>query len=310
MKNIKKTMVFPPFLKQGDTIVLVATARKITKPDIAFSIQVFESWGLTVHLSKYLFEANNQFAGTDDERLFDLQSAIDNPNIKAIFCVKGGYGTARIIDKVNFESFNKNPKWVCGFSDVTVLLMHLANIGFAGIHSIMPTQFPKENSKNSIESLKQTLFGELATFQLKPHPLNINGKSKGKLIGGNLTIINNLIATSSDFDFENCILFIEDIDEYLYHIDRMLGHLFRTSKLNKLAGLIVGHFSDMKDNTVPFGKDSYAIISDYISNFNFPVVFGFPVGHEFDNLALIVGSEIKMDVDSQHVVIEYLYNGN
>jgi len=285
-----------PPLQIGDTIAIVSTARKISVVEIAYSTQIFESWGLKVLTAPNLFAQYNQFAGTDAQRLADVQWAFDNPNIKAVICARGGYGTSRIIDQIDFTFIKKHPKWVVGFSDVTVLLSHLQGQAIESIHAIMPILFPQQNAANSIESLRKALFGELLKYKIAPHSFNRSGTAKGKIVGGNLSIINNLIGTKSDLLFAGKILFIEDIDEYLYHIDRMIGHLDRSGKLANLAGLVVGHFTDMKDNAIPFGLDAYQIISEKVIKYAYPVTFGFPTGHDFDNMAMICGREADLMV--------------
>lgn len=292
-------MIFPKLLNENDTILLISTARKVNLDELKYAISVFENWGLKVVLGKNLFQENNQFAGSDEQRTEDLQWAINHPTASAIMCVRGGYGTARIIDSINFSAFSTYPKWVCGFSDCTVLHSHLQKLGFASIHSTMPLFFSNPNYKNSVESLKKILFYGLQILDnqtFKSHILNIKNNIKGVVIGGNLSIIHHLIGTNSDLDFENKVLFIEDIDEYLYHIDRIMNQLDRAGKLKKLAGLIVGHFTDMKDNAIPFGKNAYEIIQEYAQKYQIPTLFGFQAGHDFDNLSIILGKEININI--------------
>lgn len=307
-----------PPLQKGDTIAIVSTARKISIEEITYSLEVFRSWGLSVTTAPNLFAQDHQFAGTDAQRLADIQWAFDNPQIKAIICARGGYGTARIIDQIDFTNIKQQPKWVAGFSDVTVLLSHLQVHGIECLHAIMPILFPHPNAVNSIESMRKALFGELLEYQVPYNELNKLGTAKGEIVGGNLSIINNLIGTKSDFDFAGKILFIEDIDEYLYHVDRMMVQLDRSGKLANLAALIVGHFTDMKDNTIAFGQDAYQIINQTVKKYAYPVCYGFPIGHAFDNMALICGREAELMVsgagsmlyanhlpkDSHHLTIE------
>jgi muramoyltetrapeptide carboxypeptidase len=292
----------PPYLKKGDKIAFVSTARKVTLKEIEFAINFFKSNGLEVITAPNLFQEHHQFSGTDSQRIEDLNWAINNNEIKAIICVRGGYGTTRILDNIDFSSLHKSPKWVAGFSDVTALHFKLNSLGIQSIHSTMPILFHQENAKLSNESLLNTLMGENINIECKNHFLNRKGQSKGIIIGGNLSLIHNMIGTNSDINFEGKILFIEDIDEYLYHIDRMMGHLKRANKLKNLAGLIVGHFTDMKDNQVPFGMDAYRIISESVAEYNYPVCFGFPTGHDFDNLALKCGAEVQLEVNSNTIL--------
>lgn len=280
-------MIEPKPLKKGSKIALVSTARKVSKEEMQFAISVFQSWGLEVLEGKNLYQTDHQFAGTDTERISDLQSALDNPKIEAIICARGGYGTARIIDQIDFSAFKKNPKWIVGFSDVTVLHCHLQNMGFCSIHAIMPILFENPKAQKSIDSLKEALFGQKITYpQTYPLP-------EAEMVGGNLSIIHNLIGTKSDINTDNKILFLEDIDEYYYHIDRMINHLERADKLSKLKALVIGHFTDLKDNKIPFGKTVKEIILDTVSKYNYPVFFDFAAGHDFDNLALVLGRKWK-----------------
>lgn len=292
-------MIRPPYLETGDTVILISTARKVSREEINPSIAIIESWGLKVQLGNHLFSEDNQFAGTDKQRAVDLQFALDSDVIKAIICVRGGYGTVRIIDQINFSNFVKKPKWLCGFSDVTVLHSMIHNIGIQSIHSTMPLLFPKDEQKDAVESLRQALFGEMLHYQFPVNPMNKGVHMEGQVIGGNLSIINNLIGTSSDIDTKDKILFLEDLDEYLYHIDRMMVHLKRAGLLSGLSGLLIGHMSDMNDNTVPFGKSAYEIILDAVKEYKYPVFFDFPAGHLNNNYAIKLGSEVQLEQKSE-----------
>ncbi|QCR23539.1 LD-carboxypeptidase [Pontibacter sp. SGAir0037] len=292
-------------LRQGDKIAIISTARKIALPELEAAVQTFEQWGLEVVLGKTIGASYNQFAGDDALRLEDLQQMLDNPAIKGIVCARGGYGTSRIIDQVDFSSFVSNPKWIVGFSDVTTLHSHVHNLGIESIHAIMPVLFSREGSEAAKESLRQLLFGEAIAYTAPPHAFNRTGKAKGKIVGGNLSMLHTLAATRSDISTQGKILFIEDLDEYLYHIDRMLVHLDRAGKLAGLAGLIVGHMSDMRDNAIPFGKDAYEIIAEHAGKYHFPVCFNFPVGHEPHNMALVCGREAILHVQEGEVRLQY-----
>lgn len=290
----------PPLLSPGDKVAVIATAKTFEQSTIRSAFQYLKDWKLEVVAGQNLFKKNFQYAGTDAERLEDLQWAIDNPQIKAIFLARGGYGTGRIIDLVNFEPLFANPKWIIGFSDVTVLHFSLQKLGLQSIHGPMPIAFEKNQLTKSLEKLKNTLFYSPLAYTWKVQTiLNKTGNAKGELIGGNLTIINNLIGTKSDFDFSGRILFIEEVGEYLYHIDRMMIHLKRAGKLEKLNGLIIGHFSDIKDNSAPFGKNYQTIILDAVQEYNFPVAFGFPAGHEDRNDPLVLGAKINLEVKEE-----------
>ena len=241
-------MINPPYLKKNDKVAIIAPAKKVSPQDIKMAVQILESWGLEVILGKHLFKTYNQFAGTDAERTEDLQMMLDNPEIKAIICARGGYGTTRIVDKLDFSEFVIHPKWLVGFSDITVLHCQIHRLGIESIHGIMPLLFPKQ-TEQTIESLRKGLFGEnLELHSIHEHSLNRQGETRGLLIGGNLSLFANNIGTPSDIDTKGKILFLEDVSEYLYHLDRMMIHLYRAEKLRNLAGLIIGQFSEIKDN--------------------------------------------------------------
>jgi muramoyltetrapeptide carboxypeptidase len=293
-------------LQAGDKIAIIATARKITLTEIEIAIQYFESWGLTVVLGKTIGASYNQFAGDDALRLNDLQEMLDDPEIKAIICARGGYGTTRILDQVDFSLFQKKPKWVVGFSDVTALLCHIHKLKIKSVHAIMPILFPRAGADPSIESLRRILFGEELSYTAPPHPFNKSGLEQGQLIGGNLSMLHTITGTRSEIDTTDKILFLEDLDEYLYHIDRMMVHLDRCGKLANLAGLIVGDMSDMHDNPVPFGKTAYEIINEHTGKYNYPVSYGFPVGHEPLSLALVCGREAQLIVGKEGSKLRYV----
>ncbi len=292
-------MKTPSYIKRGDKIGIVSTARRISKEEIYPAVKIFKEWGLEVVLGKHLFEEYNQFAGTDEQRTADLQQMLDENSVKAIIFARGGYGTVRIIDKLNFSNFIKKPKWIAGYSDVTVLHSHIhSNFGIETLHSTMPLNISENKfSEESLESFKKALFGEKITYSLKISSLSRKGKAEGILVGGNLSILYSLIGTKSDINTNGKILFIEDLDEYLYHIDRMMMNLKRAGKLNNLAGLIVGGMSEMNDNKIPFGKTANKIIAETVEEYNYPVCFNFPAGHKNDNRVLILGREIKFNVD-------------
>jgi muramoyltetrapeptide carboxypeptidase len=293
----------PPFLKKGDSVYVLSTARKITLEEIKPAIQTFEQWGLKVIVGDTIGLEDHQYAGTDTQRLIDFQKAIDNPSIKAIICARGGYGTVRMMDDINYDEFMKTPKWIVGFSDVTYLHTHISNnIGIQCVHSIMPVQFPK-STVDAVETLRRELFGEPNDYTLAPHPLNRLGKAEGILIGGNLSILYSITGTRSGINTFGKILFIEDIDEYCYHIDRMMINLKRSGKLHNLAGVIVGAFSDIKDNVIPFGKNACEIIAEHLEKFDYPVCFDFPAGHIADNRALGIGKIYKLNVTPGEVKI-------
>lgn len=291
----------PKLLKEKDKVVIIATSKKFTG-DIAPAVKLLEGWGLQVILGDNLFKGDNLLAGTDDERAADLQSALDNKEIKAIFCVRGGYGASRIIDRIDFKKFLKQPKWVVGYSDVTVLHSHIHGLGIQSIHGTMPMLFDRDSAE-SLESLRKALFEGENLYTISSHPLNREGKVKAEIVGGNFSILSTIIGTKSDLDTKGKILFIEEIDEYLYEIDRMTVHLKRAGKLKKLAGLIVGHMTGIKDGEVPFGKNAYEIVADAVKEYNFPVCYGFPAGHERENYSIILGKRTSLQVTAEAVTI-------
>lgn len=288
-------MTTPPYLKKGGKIGIVAPARKISREEIRFAIDTFEKWGLKVVLGKNLFGSKNQYSGSDEQRTEDLQKMLDDNSVRAIISARGGYGTLRIIDKLDFKKFQKNPKWVIGYSDITALHSHIHQIfQIETLHATMPINFSKD--EESVETLRKSLFGEKISYELNPHSLNRKGKAEGILVGGNLSLLYALKGSKSGISTSGKILFIEDLDEYLYHIDRMMISLKRAGKLSHLAGLIVGGMSEMKDNQTPFGKTAEEIICESVAEFDYPVCFGFPAGHQEKNLALPFGRRANLNV--------------
>ena len=295
---------FPPALRAGQRVALVSPARKISAAELAPAIATLKSWGLNVVLGESIAGDHHQFAGDDALRRRDFQQQLDDPSIRAILCARGGYGTARIVDGLNFAGFNAQPKWVAGFSDITVLNSHLLALGHASIHGVMPVLFHQAGGEMALESLRRALFGEAAQpIEAPAHPLNRLGTATGALVGGNLSLLHTITGTASQASFAGRILFLEDLDEYLYHIDRMLLHLHRSGQLAGLAGLVVGHFSDMRDNTIPFGTTAAEIIDSYARLYDFPVAYGFPIGHEAENVALVVGQTARLAVDGSGALL-------
>lgn len=247
----------------------------------------------------------NYFAGDDALRLQNLQNALDDESIKAIICARGGYGTTRIIDQVDFSKFHKHPKWLVGFSDVTTLHSHIHTFGLESVHAIMPLLFPKPGAEPSIESLRKVLFGEELQYTAAPHAFNRTGTATGQLVGGNLSMLHTLTGTRSDISTDGKLLFLEDLCEYLHHVDRMMVHLDRSGKLANLAGLIIGDMSDMNETPVPFVKSAYEIILEHTGKYNYPVCYSFPVGHEPLNLALVCGREATLEVSEAGTLLRY-----
>ena len=294
----------PPFLKKGDKIAITCPAKKLPNP-MTDAIKLLQSWGLEVILGDTVNASYHQFAGDDAFRAKDLQRFIDDDSIKAIIAARGGYGTVRMIDLVDFSRFTQNPKWVIGFSDITLLHAHLfANFNAPSIHGQMPMTIP-DASVRSLDTLRKALFGEEISYQIKPNALNRIGETEGLLIGGNLSILLSASGSVSDMDYAGKILFIEDIGEYLYAVDRMLRTLKRAGKLQHLKGLIVGGFTDIKDNDIPFGQTIPEIVMDVINEYDYPVCFDFPAGHVTDNCSLVLGKMLSLSVTDQEVNIFY-----
>lgn len=300
-------MIKPPFLKPGDKIGIVAPGRKVKPADIEASIHFFKAWGLQVVLAKNVYSNDHSYlAGTDSQRLFDFQSMMDDTTIRAIICARGGYGSTRILDQLDFTTFLKSPKWVVGFSDITAFHLKLFNINVASVHGTMPILFSKTESADSIESLRRILFGEPQHFLVNSCSSNRTGKATGQLIGGNLSLLVDSIGTANEPETDGKVLVIEEIDEYLYKLDRMMVQLKRAGKLNNLNGLIVGYMTDIKDTELKFGETVEGIILNHTSSFQFPIAFNFPVGHENPNQAWIHGAAAQLDVTEHNSRLSYL----
>lgn len=295
----------PNYIKSGDTIGIAAPAGKIDMALVDVAKTVFESWGLQVVVGKSVEKQYFQFAGTDEERFLDMQSMINNDTIKAIVCARGGYGTIRLMEQLSFKKFRRKPKWLVGFSDITVLHAYINNaLKIPTIHGPMPKNF-KTATPDSIESLKKSLFGEKIKYSVPAHDLNRKGNASGILVGGNLSILYSLAKTKYDCRYRNKILFIEDLNEPLYHIDRMMHSMKMRGVFNKLHGLVVGGMTDIKDTKETFGKDAYEIIRDTVKDYKFPVCFGFPAGHFENNHALIMGRQISLQVSEKGTELFY-----
>lgn len=299
----------PPALKRGDTIGIVCPAGYMAKEKAQTCIDTLQQWGYKVQTGKTLGgSSSTYFSGSDEERLEDLQQMLDDDAIKAIICGRGGYGTGRIIDKISFKKFRKSPKWIIGFSDITVLHSHIhSNYHIATLHAPMAGAFNEEGYKNEyVQSLKKALEGKKATYNCTTNPLNALGIAEGEIVGGNLSLLAHLTGTLSDINTKGKILFIEEIGEYLYGMDRMLFQLKRSGKFDKLAGLIIGGFTDMKDTERPFGEPLYEIIYNIVSEYNYPVCYGFPVSHGKENYALKVGGTYRLSISSKKVLLKEL----
>ena len=290
-------MRIPPSLQKGDTIAILATARKNIDDNLKPAIDLLHSWGLEVVIGKSIGLDDNQLAGTDAQRAEDFQRQLDNPNIKAIWCVRGGYGTVRIIDLLDFTKFKQNPKWIIGFSDVTVIHSYVNKLNIASIHAAMPVTVGRA-SVESVETLRQAIFGESLKYEIPYSPANRLGFAKGEIVGGNLSILYSLMGSNAQIDCKGKILFIEDLDEYLYHIDRMMMSLKRCGCFDGLNGLIIGTMSKMRDNDIPWGKNANQIIADVTKDYSFPILYNFPAGHFHDNRALIFGKQVSLELNA------------
>lgn len=297
-------MIIPPYLKKGDTIAIAAPARKISREEIAHAVGLLQHAGFNVFYDDRLFAQHHQFAGEESVRAAYFQDLLDNPDVNAIWCARGGYGSARIIDRLDFSRFCQQPKWICGYSDVTVFHNHIhQNFGISTLHTTMPInvkegQWDSPAAATFIAALK----GENLQYSLPDHPLNRKGNVSAPVVGGNLSMLYSLLGSPSDLNTDGKILFIEDLDEYLYHIDRMMTNLERNGKLSKLAGLVVGHLSDMHDNTIPYGKNAEEIVAEHCERYDFPLVFNFPAGHLPDNRAIRLGMPMNIKIDNEIII--------
>jgi muramoyltetrapeptide carboxypeptidase len=296
----QKKMKIPPYLKKGDTVAIVCTARKFFPEDAIPAKELLESWGLKTKLGATIGLDSCQLGGTDLERAADFQKMMDDENIKAIWCARGGYGTVRMVDLLDFTKFKKNPKWIMGFSDVTVLHSQANTERVASLHCIMPFTVPKASDEVK-ETLRKALFGEQIEYVISSKPYDIQGKASGELVGGNLSILYSLLGSKSSLDTKNKILFIEDLDEYLYHIDRMMQNIKRNGYFENVKGLVVGGMTDMHDNEIPFGQNAVQIITAIAKEYNIPVCFDFPAGHVKDNRALQLGKKVDFEVNEKEV---------
>lgn len=288
-------MLKPTYLKEGDRIRVISPAGKVKEEKVQPGINLLRECGFEVIPGKHLFEKHFQFAGTDEQRLDDLQQALDDPDCKGIVCARGGYGTIRIADRLDFTAFCKHPKWLVGFSDITILHALLQKNGYCSIHGAMPAFYLNNGQPSeSFIQLIKTLQGEHQVISCPNHPLNRTGQAKGQLTGGNLSILYSLLGTPFEPQTDGKILFIEDLSEYLYHLDRMMNSLKLAGKLKSLKGLIIGSFTEMKDNDSPFGQNVEEIILNAVKDYHFPVCFGIPAGHTDQNLPLVFGAEYEL----------------
>jgi muramoyltetrapeptide carboxypeptidase len=299
-------IITPPYLKKGDTIGIVCPAGFMAPEKMQACINTLRKWGYNIKTGITANSSSeNYFSGSDDERLNDFQQMLDDDSVQAVLCGRGGYGITRIVDRISFKKFVLQPKWIIGFSDITVLLNHVySNCGISTIHGPMAGAFNDPEPENKyLLSLRKALEGKKIQYHANVHPFNRKGEAVGELVGGNLALIAHSTGTDSDIKTKGRILFIEDVGEYLYNIDRMMYQLKRSGKLKKLAGLIVGTFTDNKDTDRPFGNTAEEIISEAVRDYDFPVCFGFPVGHGKENLALKIGVGYKLKVVKSKVFL-------
>jgi len=298
----------PPYLQKGDTVMIIAPAG-IVKDTVGVEngIALLKEWGLNYKLGKNVYRRNFQFSGTDEERLADVQAAFDDPTVKAVWCARGGYGAVRIIDDVDFTKFKLHPKWMIGFSDITVFHNELHNLGVESIHALMPLTYKpgEKEQKRAVKSLKKALFGKKLTYRISESPYNREGEGRGEIVGGNLSIVYSMLGSKSSLDTKGKILFLEDVGEAKYHIDRMLISLRRAGYFEGLQGLIIGGFNDIKATSSDFGMTLEEIVLDAVKGYDFPVSFDFPTGHITDNRTLIFGRTIDLKINARKAIVKF-----
>ncbi|MBJ6368225.1 LD-carboxypeptidase [Snuella sp. CAU 1569] len=306
------TLIQPPYLEAGDTVAIVAPSGilKNRTKEIEQAKNLLKSWGLHPIVGEHVFNQANHFAGTDDERCEDLQKALDDPNIRAIWCARGGYGTVRILDRLNWTKFKENPKWIIGYSDITALHNQIHNEGFESLHAIMCTSLQDDTStiKESISSFKAAIFGKPLSYTLEGSKYNRQGTASASLVGGNLTILHTMLGSNTSIDTSGKILFIEEIGEYKYHIDRMLQSLKRAGYFDQCKGVIVGNMTKLRKNTTLWGTSIEQLILDALADYDFPIAFNMPAGHEKDNRALILGRTVDLTVNNGQSTIFFRNN--
>jgi len=307
--KITNTLIQPPYLKAGDTVAIVAPSGVLNnrEKEVNQAKDLLKSWGLNVVVGENVFKKANHFAGTDYERAEDFQNALDNPNIKAIWSARGGYGTVRMIDKLDYTKYKENPKWVIGYSDITAIHNQLNNEGSESIHAMMCTSLTDDltDIETTVETFKCALFGKPLSYTIKSSTYNKTGTATAPLVGGNLTLLHTMLGSKTSIDTSGKILFIEEIGEYKYHIDRMLQSLKRAGYFDNLKGLIVGDMTKMRKNTTPWGTSIEQLILDAVAEYEFPVLFNFPAGHEDDNRALILGRTVEMNVTKETSTLNF-----
>ncbi|MDQ2658718.1 MAG: LD-carboxypeptidase [Bacteroidota bacterium] len=306
-------MIIPPKLKSGDIVAIVAPSRKVSPAQLDAALIVLESWGLTTKLGNNIFSDRHSYlAGTDDERCEDFQSMIDDPQVKAIFCARGGYGSTRIVEDIDFTPLKRSPKWVIGFSDITAFHLRLLSVDVASMHATMPIFFGREEAQASVETIGKALFDGECNIVFPAGPYNRPGKASGQVLGGNLSLIADALNTPSDPQMDGKILIVEEVDEYYYKLDRMFTQLRRTGKLRNLAGLVIGHMTDIKNSDLDFGETVFDIVTHAVRDYNYPLAFSFPSGHANPNDAWIQGAPAVLNIGSNSSTLAYpnIYSPN
>ncbi|TXD82200.1 LD-carboxypeptidase [Subsaximicrobium wynnwilliamsii] len=302
-------LIQPPYLKAGDTVAIVAPSGILQNrsDEVAHAVKLLESWGLHAVIGEHVFSQANHFAGSDAERCEDFQQALDDPKIAAIWCARGGYGTVRILDKLDYTKFKKHPKWLIGYSDITALHNQFHNEGYQTLHALMCTSLPRDISEieQTVGTFKSALFGMPENYTLKGSADNRIGKATGELVGGNLTILHTMLGSETSIDTSGKILFIEEIGEYKYHIDRMLQSLKRAGYFDDCAGVLVGDMTRLRTNTTLWGSSVEQLILDALAEYDFPIAFNMPAGHEDDNRAMIFGRVVELNVNKEKSSIRY-----
>ncbi len=305
----QQKMTQPPYLKVGDTVAIVAPSGilKNRQREVQQASDLLKSWGLNVVVGKYVFSQDNHFAGTDNERCEDFQNAMDDPTISAIWCARGGYGAVRILDKLDFTKFKTKPKWLIGYSDITALHSLFHNQGFETIHAMMCVSLTKdlEGLEQTVATFKSAIFGETLTYTLAGTNYNRVGTASGELVGGNLTMLHTMLGSETSIDTSGKILFIEEIGEYKYHIDRMLQSLKRASYFDNCAGVIVGDMTKLRKNTTLWGTSIEQLVLDALADYDFPIAFNMPAGHEDDNRAMFLGRTVQLTVGNEQSTVVF-----
>jgi muramoyltetrapeptide carboxypeptidase len=312
ISDMKENLTRPPYLKKGDTIMILSPAGRLRdRQGVEAGTELANHWGLVVFYGNHLLSQKGSFAGTDQERLDDLQQALDDPSIKAIWAARGGYGTVRIVDDLDFSRFRQNPKWIVGFSDITILHNKLNQLGYQSLHAQMPVTLELENpeQRKSIRSLHRALFGKKLEYKISANDSNNDadrkGVGRGQLVGGNLSIVYSMLGSDTNLKMKGKILFLEEVGERLYHIDRMIISLKRAGFFEQCNGLIIGDFKLRENKGNPFGKTLQEIVLEATEGTDFPILFGFPAGHVDDNRALIMGSQVELSVGKKRSKIVF-----